>query len=447
MAAIPLALCCACARTPEFDVVIAGGTVYDGTGTPEGVRRLDVGLRGDRVASIGDLSGRTTRVTIDAENRAIAPGFIDVYARSGTTLLADGNGESHVRQGITTEVIGDGGPAYWTATNTPAADRSLLVRFDVTVGSSGTTGYLDQLSSRGTSLNVATLVPLSSLSAAGTTESSGPLTTGDLAKMQEALEEAMRAGAFGLSIEPVESGGRTFTETEQTALARIVAQDGGLYVATLRGDAPLDNEIRQAVKVADAARLPLMIANLNLVSGQQRGTLGAAMPPFREAAARGIATIASVTGYSDDETDLRVAMAWPGTVIGTDTAAVRAEGELSRTPMPPAAYGAFPRFLGEFVRDKRLVELPEAIRRITALPASQFHLTQRGFIREHYFADLVIFDPNTIASRATAAQPSQYPTGIDYVFVNGVLVVTPKGHTGAHPGRVLLGPAARASGR
>jgi len=140
---------------------------------------------------------------------------------------------------------------------------------------------------------------------------------------------------------------------------------------------------------------------------------------------------------------VRPALGYPRAVIGTGTAAARAEGELSQVSMQPAAYGAFPRLFGEYVRNTKLLELREAVYRVTGLPAAQFHIPQRGFIREDYFADLVIFDPQTIASPATSAQPHQYPTGIDYVIVNGVQVVTPAGHTGAHPGRFLPGATPR----
>jgi N-acyl-D-aspartate/D-glutamate deacylase len=131
LVALLLVGCCGCARGPEFDIVITGGTVYDGAGTPQGVRQIDVGINGERISALGNLSGRSARQVIDARNRAVAPGFIDAYGRSGTTLLADGNGESHARQGITTEILADGGPAYWTTTTTPPADQALLARFNV----------------------------------------------------------------------------------------------------------------------------------------------------------------------------------------------------------------------------------------------------------------------------------------------------------------------------
>ena len=445
LVAILLVGCCGCARGPEFDIVISGGTVYDGAGTPQGVQRIDVGINGEHIAALGDLSGRSARLVIDARNRAVAPGFIDAYGRSGTTLLADGNGESHVRQGITTEILADGGPAYWTGATTPAADTALLARFNVTLGANEPASYVEQLSARGTSINVARLVPESFISASIAADATIPLTAGDLAKMQDALETAMRGGAVGLSIDWDAPGMRVFTTDELIALARIVARNGGLYVSTLRANVPVETGVRQVITIAGTAGqgLQFMIANLNVFPAAQKGTLATAIAAIREADARGISASASVTGYSDDEADVRAALAYPRAVIGTGTAAARSEGELSPISMQPAAYGAFPRLLGEYVRNAKLLDLREAVYRVTGLPAAQFHLPQRGFIRQDYFADLVVFDPQAIASPATAAQPLQYPTGIDYVIVNGVQVVTPRGHTGAHPGQMLRGPAAR----
>ena len=445
LVAMLLVGCCGCARGPEFDIVITGGTVYDGAGTPQGVRRIDVGINGEHISALGDLSGRSARLAIDARNRVVAPGFIDAYGRSGTTLLVDGNGESHTRQGITTEIIADAGPAYWTATTTPPADQALLARFNVTLGANRPTSYVEQLSGRGTSVNVARLVPGSFVSTSVVTDTTVPLTAADLVKMEDILEAAMRGGAVGLSIDWDAPGTRKFTTDELIALARIVARNGGLYASTLRADTPAETSIREVITITATAgqSLPFMIANLNMLPSAQKGTLAMALAALREADVRGISASASVTGYSDDEADLRLALTYPRAVIGTGTAATRTEGELSQMSMQPAAYGAFPRLLGEYVRNAKLLELREAIYRVTGLPAAQFRIPQRGFIREDYFADLVIFDPETIASPATNAQPHQYPTGIDYVIVNGVQVVTPAGHTGAHPGRLLSGAAPR----
>jgi N-acyl-D-amino-acid deacylase len=103
-----------------------------------------------------------------------------------------------------------------------------------------------------------------------------------------------------------------------------------------------------------------------------------------------------------------------------------------------AAFGAFPRLLGSMVRDEHLMDLKEAVRRSTSLPATVFNIPRRGILRENYFADVVVFDASTIGDRATPEKPNQYPAGIDYVLVNGVVTSAPKGITGARAGYGLL---------
>jgi N-acyl-D-aspartate/D-glutamate deacylase len=138
------------------------------------------------------------------------------------------------------------------------------------------------------------------------------------------------------------------------------------------------------------------------------------------------------------EDDVRTGMRYGYVTIGTDASAVRPEGELGRGQPHPRAYGTFPRVLGRYVRDEQVLTLREAVRRMTSLAAAQFNIPRRGIIREGYYADLVVFDPATVIDRATYEKPHQYPVGIDYVIVNGVVTVTPKGHTGARAGRRLL---------
>src|SRR5262245_48635934 len=139
----------------RFDLIVRGGEVVDGTG--QAPRRADVGIKGDRITSVGDLAGQQAGRVIDATGLMVAPGFIDVQGQSGTTLLADGNGESHLRQGITTEIIGEGGsPAFWT----PGGDEGdSLAPFGVTVDWKDFNGYLETLPRRGTPINVGQLRP------------------------------------------------------------------------------------------------------------------------------------------------------------------------------------------------------------------------------------------------------------------------------------------------
>jgi N-acyl-D-amino-acid deacylase len=127
---------------------------------------------------------------------------------------------------------------------------------------------------------------------------------------------------------------------------------------------------------------------------------------------------------------------WVG--IGSDGAAVSPEMKFVGKPHP-RFYGTFPRVLGVYVRDKKVLTLPEAIRKMTSLPAEITGLSDRGLLRPGMGADIVIFDDKTVADKATYEDPSQYPVGINYVIVNGSVVIDRGQHTGAKPGRVLYG--------
>lgn len=411
LAAIVLAAA-ACSRQPDFDLIVRGGTVYDGTGETAGVRRADVGITADRITAIGDLGARSARVVIDASGKVVSPGLIDVQSRSGLTLLANGAGESHLRQGVTSEMLAENSPAFWTAAT---ADATSLQRAGQPFDWMGPGGYFAKLESSGTAINVGTMVPLSLARAAG-----------DSAAF---IDTAMREGAFGV-IDDVNAGA-----SELAAAAAIAGRYDGIVMLTIESPAAADDGAlvsvggpARRIVISGVSRLPDTEAVSDLVRritrvGQQNVSVFPAVTPYAPAA-----------GASD--APARAALKYGGTLIGTATAAVSAPSAAPDTP--PAAFGAFPRLLGQLARDEHLVELREALRRNTSVPASVFQLPQRGIIRENYFADLVVFDERTIADRATFEKPAEYPVGIDYVIVNGVVTVTPNGLTGARPGTRLV---------
>ncbi|PYQ69502.1 MAG: hypothetical protein DMG01_29080 [Acidobacteria bacterium] len=145
------------------------------------------------------------------------------------------------------------------------------------------------------------------------------------------------------------------------------------------------------------------------------------------------------------EDDVKTAMRYPWVSVGTDSDARRPDGPLGSGQPHPRSYGTFPRILGRYVRDEHVLALPEAIRKMTSLAASQMKIADRGTVREGFFADLVVFDPKTVADTATFEKPQQYPVGIETVIVNGTVTVDAGRHTGAHAGRALYGPGYRRS--
>ena len=402
----------ACSTQPEFDLIVRGGTVYDGTGEPAGVRRADVGIKGDRILAIGDLTTRSTHDVIDATDKIVAPGFIDVATRSGVSLLADGAGESHLRQGITSEILGENSAAFWTP---PTADAAALQRTGASLDWSGLNGYFTKLESRGIAINVGTLVPLSLARAAG-----------DRAAF---IDTALRNGAFGV-IDDVNADA-----SELTPAATVAGRHDAVVMVRVESPVASDDAALAAVGsqahrvvIGGLSRLPPGDAIVDVIrrivrAGQQSVNVWGAVSPY-----------APMPGAPDMVA--RDALKYGSTIVATETAAVSAASAPADTP--PAAFGAFARLLGQLSRDDHLLDLREAIRRNTSAAASIFQVAQRGIIRETYYADLVVFDPRTIADRATFEKPNQYPVGIDYVVVNGVVVVTPKGPTGARPGTRLM---------
>jgi N-acyl-D-aspartate/D-glutamate deacylase len=540
-----------CATAPEFDLVIRGGDVLDGTGVE--ARRVDVGIKGDRITAIGNLVDRRAGHALDATGKVVSPGFIDTQGQSGTTLLVDGNGESHVRQGITSEIIGEGGsPAFWTPRT---ADTQTLQRVGLQFDWTTFDGYFRKLEDRGTSINVGTLVPATMARREVVGLDNRKATADEMRRMEEFVDAGMRSGGFGLSSALIYPPGSFADTDELIALARVAARHNGVYVSHVRGESfNVEQAIGEAIQIGEAAKLPVVIYHLKVAArkfwgrmprlgdmmnaagrrglaisatqypytaggtgllavlpgwAQEGGRLQAVErlkdPALRARVRREIETtidgwenlvaaagldgiqIASVPPEADDtvlgkrltqiaaergedpwdtlfrllietegqtgalyhmmsEEDVRTALAFPFVTVGTDAAAVRPEGELGRGRPHPRAYGTFPRVLGRYVREQKVIPLRQAIWRMTGLAARQFNISMRGELREGLFADVVVFDPNTVADRATFEQPHQYPAGIEYVIVNGVVTVTPQGHTGARAGRRLIGPGAAVTG-
>jgi N-acyl-D-aspartate/D-glutamate deacylase len=534
---------------PPFDVIVRGGQVIDGTGADP--RRADVGLKGERITAIGDLSGQRAAQEIDAAGLVVAPGFIDVQGQSGTSLLVDGHGESHLRQGITSEIIGEGGsPAFWTP---ETVDQESLDVFGIRFDWSGFHGYFDALSKRGIAINVGTLVPATMVRRQIVGLDNRDPTAEELRRMEAMVDEAMRDGAFGLSSALIYPPGSFAKTPELVALAAVASRHRGIYVTHIRGESfNLFAALDEAVQIGREARLPVVIFHLKVGARKNWGRMGEVVAKLTDANEKGVSVqatmypytaggtglaaslplwvqeggrekmierlkdpavrararreiettidgwenlilgstfegiqVASVPRDADQsvigkrisaiasergkdpwevffqllldtggrvgalyhmmsEEDVKTGLRWPSVSIGTDAAAIRAEGPLARGSPHPRAYGTFPRILGKYVREERTLTLPEAVRRMTSLAASQFGIAERGTLREGLFADVVVFDANTVRDTATFEKPHQYPVGIQHVIVNGVPVLNPAGLTGATPGRPLYGPGAGA---
>jgi N-acyl-D-amino-acid deacylase len=141
---------------------------------------------------------------------------------------------------------------------------------------------------------------------------------------------------------------------------------------------------------------------------------------------------------SEENVERQLRLPWVS--LGSDGEALAPEGVFLKSNPHPRAYGNVARFLGHYVRERKVTTLADAIRRITSLPAANLKIRERGVLQVGYFADIVVFDPATVRDHATYNKPHQYSTGVRDVFVNGIQVVSNGAHTGAKPGRVARGP-------
>ena len=533
---------------PPFDVIIKGGTVYDGTGA-EG-RVTDIAIRGDRIAGIGDLANATAKTTIDARGLAVAPGFINMLSWSTESLIQDGRSQSEIRQGVTTEIMGEGNSMG------PLNDRMKAryvreqkdIKYDIKWNTLAE--YLRYLEKRGVSCNVASFLGATTVREYVIGLEDKQPTPEQLEQMRELVRKEMEAGALGIGTSLIYPPAFYAKTDELIELCKVAAKYQGKYISHIRSEGnqlleSLDELIRISresgipaeiyhIKAAGEKNWPKEDQLLDRIEAAQKeglkitadmytytaaGTgLDACLPPWTEdggypalfkrlrdpatrekiaaevridsnawenlylaagspdkillagfkseklkpLTGKSLAEVAKMRGkdpietimdlLSEDESridamyflmseeNVRKELTKPWISFGSDEASQAPEGVFLKSNPHPRAYGNFARVLGKYARDEKVLTLPEAVRRLSALPATNLGLDHRGFVQEGMFADVVVFDPATIADRATFDKPHQYAVGMKHVFVNGVQVLKDGEHTGAKPGRALWGP-------
>jgi N-acyl-D-amino-acid deacylase len=527
-----------------FDVKIEGGTVVDGTGTAGG--RTDVGIRGEWIVALGDLSRESAGRTLNASSKVVAPGFIDMHSHSDWSLWGNRRAESKIRQGVTTEVVGNCGfsPAPVSTDHLEDLRAFGLARpSGLDFRWRSMEEYLDAFDAHGTALNVVQLVGHGALRIAAMGFARRDPTAAELREMQRLLAAAMEAGAWGLSTGLIYAPGSYATTEEIVALARVAARHRGFYASHIRGEAAtLLEAVAEAIRIGRDADLAVQISHVKaagrpnwgnvpkalalvdaavdagvdvmadvypytasstllrtllppwalegglgpmkqrLASGETRARLREEMtetitgqslvdrvgwdnvmisssPRRPEAEGRRLSELAAawrvdpfevvadllaaddgqahVVMFQLDERDLQGALTHPRVMVGSDGSSLAPYGELGMGRHHPRSYGTFPRVLGPYVREQRLLSLPQAVHKMTGLPARRLGLRDRGIIRAGARADLVILDPRTVSDVATFEDPHRYPRGIEHVLVNGRFVIRDGDHTGSLPGTLL----------
>jgi N-acyl-D-amino-acid deacylase len=535
------------ASAPVFDVLIRGGDLYDGSGGPP--VRADVAIIKDKIAAIGDLANAGAHHVLDARGLAVAPGFINMLSWSNESLIADGRGQSELREGVTTQIMGEGwsmGPV-----NDAIKKRMKREQTDIRYEIEWTTlaDYLHWLERAGITQNVASYIGATTIREYVIGLENRKASPADLERMRRLVEIEMRQGALGIAT-ALEYAPAYYADTEELIeLCKVAARYRGKYISHMRSEGErLLEGIDELIRISREAKIPAEIYHFKAAGQANWSKMDAAIARVETARRQGGKITANMYCYTAgaapltacippwamaggelamrrrllDATDrarivkdIREDTSWPnfyrnagsperlllisfkkaslkplqgkslaqiaaqrhkdpietlldllvedessiGTVyfitaeenirklapipwisFGSDEASQAPEGVFLKSLPHPRAYGNFARVLGKYVREEKLLSLPAAIRKLSALPAENLGLERRGRLREGYFADVVVFDPKTIIDHATYTQPHQYATGVQHVFVNGVQVIKNGAHTGARPGKALWGP-------
>jgi N-acyl-D-amino-acid deacylase len=465
-------------------LLIAGGTVYDGTG--KAGRALDIRISGDRIVAMGALKPLDSDRVISAAGMAVAPGFIDAHSHAAGSIDSDPTALSQLTQGITTAVVGQdgGGDSPW---KTESA-RILALK---------------------PSINFATFTGHGDLRKRVMGEGYKRVATDlEISKMEELLAVELRSGTLGLSSGLEYDPGYYSDTKELIRLAKVVKREGGLYISHVRDEADKAFEaFKELVQIGKEAKIPAQISHIKLgtvaVWGRAgdalkllKGNITADVYPYlywqstiaalspsrdwenREIWVKGLADVGGpqnvrLTNYTDNPEWVGKNLAEIATMTGRDAVSIiqeilrktngieGARQSVVVTAMQesdlekflahprimfcsdgsiggshPRGAGSFPRILGRCVRERKVLPLAEAIRKMTSLTAKTFGLKDRGILAKGKIADVVIFDPKTITDHATPEKPRELSTGIETVIVGGQIALSGK-NASRGAGRIL----------
>jgi N-acyl-D-aspartate/D-glutamate deacylase len=527
-----------------YDLLIRHGQIVDGTGNPWYYG--DLAVRDGRIVAVGRVPAAPARRTIDAKGLVVAPGFIDMHSHSDWLLLEDGDAQSKVRQGVTTEVVGEGqsaGPYQGKLRPHRAMVGGKPVRW-ARLGD-----YFDTLNRAGISVNVVSYVGLDNVWQSVMGISFARPTPQQMEQMKNLVDEALRDGAFGLSSMLAMPPGSLATTDDIVELAKVVHRHGGIYSSHIRNEGTgVFDAVKEAIAIGERAGVPVDIIHIKIADQKYWGRMNEVVRLIEDARKRGVNTQANIYPYTrgnndlasiippwaheggtvrmlarlkdakerarmkkdiqggipgwydhytavggdwarmlisgkcvyegltmdrvlamrtrgkhpapdpldelfdllieqggsvptvyahHTEKDMTLALRRPWCSIGSDGSALAVSGPLRRGNPHPRNFGTFPRVLGVYVRRTGLLRLEDAVRKMTSLSAAKLGLQDRGLLRPGNWADVTLFDPERVIDRATYEEPFRYNEGIEYVIVNGKVVLDRGKHTGARPGRAL----------
>ena len=533
------------AQAPAYDLIIRGGTLYDGSGKPPVVG--DVAIKDDRIVAVGKVEGEAKR-EVAAKGMAVAPGFINMLSWATESLIADPRSQSDIRQGVTLEVMGEGwsmGPMNATMKR-QETERQGDIKYPIEWTSLG--DYFGWLEKRGISTNIASFVGAATVRVHELGEGDVDPNPEQLGRMRALVKQAMNEGAMGVGSSIIYAPGSYAETDELVALTTEAAKCGGMYISHMRSEGDrIEEAVDELIEISRRSGAPAEIYHLKMAGRSNWGKLDTIVKKIEDARAAGLrittdmytytagatgldaamptwvqagglekwierlkdpairarvaeemkkpgsdwenlyfgagadkmilsgfkndalkpltgktlAEVAKMRGKSPEETamdlvvedgsrvgtvyflmsedNVRKQIQLPWMSFGSDAASQAPEGVFLKSGAHPRTYGNFARLLGRYVRDEKLIPLEQAVYRLTALPATNLGIEDRGALKPGYYADVVVFDPATIGDRATFEAPHQYSVGVRDVFVNGVAVLRNGEHSGATPGRAVRG--------
>jgi len=536
-----------------YDVKIINGLIIDGTGNPG--YAADVGIVGDQIIAIGDLSDATSRETVDASGKVVAPGFVDMHTHSDLAVLFDPLTNSKIFDGVTTEVVGNCGIGVAPVSE---ANRQLLIDYlgtrmignlpvKIELNWSSMAEYLDYVRRHPPALNVCALLAQGAVRIAVMGFDKQAPTNRQLSEMKSLVAAGMAEGAVGFSSGLIYMPGEFSTTDELAELAKEIRPHQGFYVSHIRNESEgVFDALEEALTIGEKAAVPVHVSHLK-VAGQsvwgrspellaridkanQDGVettfdlypytsgmtgLTACMPPwafeggvekllnrladaeirakivadvengipgwqnlFKAAGGWENITITTVNSEANKhlegktirqiaelqdkdpyntvfdlliaekgkvlivlllmaEEDLINILRHPMSMIGSDGMSVSTEGIMSFGMPHPRAFGTRARVLARYVREKKVLSLEEAVKKMSYMPAWRLGLPKRGLLRVGYYADAVVFDPDEVRDNAVYSDPKQYSSGFEYVVVNGKVVLANGMHQKVFNGRVI----------